>query len=59
VAGQLWRLQRGTGYGIREGWVMLAGTRAGAVEDFWLTLTLLGVTMSQKLSVTQTAILLP
>ena len=36
-----------------------AGIRAVRVEDFWLILTLLGVTMSQKSSVPQTISLVP
>ena len=36
-----------------------AGTRVGGTEDFWLILTLLGVTMSQKSSVIQFANLVP
>jgi hypothetical protein len=36
-----------------------AGARVGGVEDFWLIFTLLGVTMSQKSSVTQIAGLFP
>ena len=35
------------------------GTRVGGTEDFWLIFTLLGVTMSQKSSVTQIANLVP
>jgi hypothetical protein len=36
-----------------------AGIRAVRAEDFWLILTLLGVTMSQKSSVPQTISLVP
>jgi hypothetical protein len=36
-----------------------AGTRVGGTEDFWLIFTLLGVTKSQKSSVTQIATLVP
>jgi hypothetical protein len=35
------------------------GTRVVGTEDFWLPFTLLGVTMSQKSSVTQIANLVP
>jgi hypothetical protein len=37
----------------------LAGTGAGEMQGFWLLFTLLGVTMSQKSSVTQIATLVP